>query len=84
MLRLTSLNYIFSGNDLSLLSAGFLRFLMTTWMLFALIVYATYAGNLISMLAVPDTSLPINVSYLQAVPDSSLPINVSYLHASRA
>ncbi len=36
---------------------------MASWMAFVLVVYTTYAGNLNSMLAVPDSSLPINVSF---------------------
>ena len=40
-----------------------LRILASTWFIFAIVIYTTYTTNLISMLAVPDNSLPINVSF---------------------
>ena len=46
-----------------------LRILASTWFIFAIVIYTTYTTNLISMLAVPDNSLPINVSFFYKTHD---------------
>lgn len=43
-----------------------LRSFASLWLLFCIIIDVTYTSNLISMLAVPDNSLPINVSISMA------------------
>ena len=53
----------FSGVSFGILDAAVsLRTFAALWLLFAIVVDVTYTSNLMSMLAVPDNSLPINVS----------------------